>query len=422
MDINWGIDFHLVLQSLSIPISILIFGEECGEILKTIFSGNYNYDDIKNNCNLDEISFEKNIKILINSGIVNSSSFDICFDPIFDFMWGPHIYLYSQEKYIIPQDKSLIKKIVQKVIQQPTLSRQKVADSLATDFPEINRKRIYILIEHLLKNKVLIQNDLFYVLFDHQTFLAHFRLSCLESLFENNDRRVLDVIKAIFSYDFLFDSLITRNEIPIETDLFISQISNLTGLQIKEIQGILTILSSPEYSLIRSDLTLLTPLSALNNYQIKQIGRLLSEIGLPLSRRVINYLLKYQKSETIKLCDNLILSKEQGLTILEKLKTLFVLNSMLIEDAPFTKLKRKFLIWSISFETAIDKAKGYVGSFLCKLYYDYLNEEKELKNLENKFQETSNINERKKNIEEKLEVLQNTIISVSQQFFELVML
>ena len=150
---------------------------------------------------------------------------------------------------------------------------------------------------------------------------------------------------------------------------------------------------------------------------MKKIAQLLSEIGYPRARRVINLLLKKESLEGRALCEMILMTSESGRELLERLKYLGILESESLQDAPHTKLRRQYIIWKLNPISSINNASSYLLGVLAKLYYDLQTEERHLESdSATKNQSTS---EKMKKFNEKTAILQNTMLSVTKRYIEI---
>jgi hypothetical protein len=147
---------------------------------------------------------------------------------------------------------------------------------------------------------------------------------------------------------------------------------------------------------------------------MKRIASLLSEIGFPLARRVVNLLLRTEQLETTMIVERTLLSSDECRTLLGKLNFLGVLAHEQLQDAPHTALKKKYVIWRLTPSDAVNNSSAYLLGVLTKLYYDLVEEKSHLSQLERGGSEG-----RRKTLDERIALLNNTVFSVARMYIDI---
>ena len=181
---------------------------------------------------------------------------------------------------------------------------------------------------------------------------------------------------------------------------------------------IFEILKTKEYKIIAPNAWVLTTQSALMCTKMKKIAGLLCEIGYPLARRVINLLLKTEPIETGMLCERLLLRLEDGRDLLAKLRARGVIQSEELGDAPHTSLKKKYVMWRLNPDVAINHSCAYLLGVLTKLYCDLIDEENHLKEEESLGKEGAIHEKRRKTLTGRITVLNNTMVCITRKYIE----
>ncbi|KAH0789119.1 hypothetical protein GPJ56_006974 [Histomonas meleagridis] len=413
----WGRDHNEILTALCLKIVGNSYGQNCNYLLTVAIEKNVtNLQELKDVVTLKKAEFSEAISLLVHNKIIQTEPFQINFQQIFNILLYSHFTEFALSFAPIPQDKEIINLVMKKVFDEQTLTAQKLANSIATKNPEINNSRLLFVIEHLASINVLFADEQGCLSFNVGYFFMKQRLFALESLVQYNDHRVIEVVRALFSPELFFGTLLNKENAEFNVEEVTPMIASITGITPKEINGIYGILRSKEYSIISQNEWVLTPALAIRNFKIKKIAQLLSEIGYPLARRVLNLLLKREHLETSMLCELCLLPSGQKL--LEKLRFLGVLFYDQLQDAPHTKLKKHFLVWRIDFDHAIANSSGYLLGLLAKLYID-LNDELVRSKETNESYTESLVQNHKKILNERLTILHNTIMAASRKYIEI---
>ena len=420
----WNASHDEILFKLCTSLVKQKMGEGCEKIVSSLAEPVNSIEELHQLSGLSKQKFETALTQLCQSGIIITEH-QIALVPqtIITMFSLPHYIVFSQQYYIIPQDKELIRLIIKKVIEAPTLTIQKLADTLATEDPTIDRLRILDLTRHLLDKEILFQTDdeTPIVIFNTRFYYSKLRLEAIKQLVEYQDHRVLEVVDAIFSPEFKGNILDECDAEQIEREQLITYLCEKTKMKQNEILGVLSILASNEVCLLSSDYTYLQPRVALYIFRMKRIAALLTEIGYPLARRVMNMLLKNDQIETNKFCDMLMLPKEEALILLEKLKQLGVILCEYLEDAPHTTLKRKYGVWKINPPEAIDHAGAYLLAVLGALIFEAENEKAQNEEILSKSEDLLAATElqMKKVMDNRLTILNNSMMSVIRKYIEI---
>ena len=423
----WNKPHNQVLFELCTEIVRNKMGEDCAAIILQLSAPVDDVETLLTATKLDSTRFRAAFTTLCQSGIVvTEPKIALLPQTIISMLSLPHYIIFAQKYYIVPQDKDLISAIVKKVIQAPTLTPPKIADTLATEDPNVDRGRVLVLVDHLLSKNVLCQteDDPPVIVFNSQFFLTMMRKEALLKIVELQDHRVVEVVQAIFSADYKQDILVECENEQVDRDELVDYLCKTTDMKENEVFGVLSILASTELCLISTDFTTLQPKITLTIFKLKRIATLLSEIGYPLARRVINMLVKNDQIETVKFCDMLMLPKEEALTLLEKFKNLGIVKCNYLEDANHTTLKRKYGVWRINQEDAINNTGSYLLAVLGALFFESENEKLENEEILKKTPEllASSDMQRKKAMEDRLAVLNNTMVNVTRRYIELLQL
>lgn len=411
----WERNHDELLTSLCFYIAKPIYGENCSKILQSLSDDVNDVDQLQERSGLSENEFREAFSKLKNKKVLSVDPLEINLFSIFNTVLYPHFIQYAESYAPIPQDKQYISAITKKVLDESTLNAEKLVRTLCTKHKEMSASRFSHAIEVLLQKNVLVTDKSGSIKFNFALFLASQRASALETLVELNDRRILEVVRALFQ---IFQSCLETNE-PQQFDQeeIIPIIIDKTGLSKKEITSIFDILRTPEYSIISPTEDILTPSRAMRSFKMKKIAQLLSEIGYPRARRVINLLLKKESLEGRALCEMILMTSEEGRELLEKLKSLGILESEVLQDAPHTKLRRQYIIWKLNPIASINNASSYLLGVLAKLYYD-LQTEEQLLDSDSAIKNQS-ASEKMKKFNEKTAILQNTMFSVTRRYIEI---
>lgn len=418
----WGKNHDQVLFKLCTELVRQQLSEDSALIVEKLAEPVDSIQQLQIACELDHARFTPAFNALHNAGIVTTEP-KVAIIPvtIISYLALPHFVKFAQKYYIIPQDRDLIDIITTKIIKVPTLTSAKLVDTLATEDPKFDRIRALKVIEHLLSKNIYTCSEENVITFNTQKFLINLRLQALETLVEYQDHRVIEVIRALFSPEIKEDILIDCDSIKVNRDEIIQVLAEYTNMRQNEIVGILSILASPEICLFSPDFTTIQPMTAIHIFRIKTIASLLTEIGHPLARRVINMLLKYEQIETVKFCDMLMLPKQEALNLLDRMQQLGVVTTEELEDASHTTLKRKYKIWKIDPVSATNNAGAYLLAVIGSLMFQYDQEKKENKSIleQNIEMLPSNQKQARKNMDERLKILNNTIIDVTGKYFRI---
>lgn len=415
----WGHPQLEIMTQLCLHIAHENFDESCCKIIECLQNQPLSLKDLQEQTGINDSDFTKSINVLHYRHILFIDDVvTLQIDEIFHMLLVPQFLSFAQEYVPIPQDAPYVTQLVRKVLDEQTLTPDKLANSVATQHVELDVSRLLYVIDHMLKKHVLAQDENSQVSFNQENYLSKLRKRALLKLVENNDHRVQEVVDAIFSQDLYESSLaIAGSEIEFQQNDLIGDICNITGLSDKEVNGILDILRTPEYSLINPTEDKIMPTQALFSFKLKRIGQLLAEIGYPYARRIINLLLKHEQMETVMLCDTILMSLEDGRQQLEKLKFLGVLDSDTLENAPHTTLRRQYILWKIDLQAAINNAASYLLGVYAKVYFDLQNEQKSLDSLSNG--PSTQTAEMKKKGEAKLMLLNNTLDYITTRYIEI---
>lgn len=413
----WGKNHDELLTQLCFHIANSLYGEDCTKILQSLSDDVNDLDQLQERSELNLPRFQSAFAILKHKKVLSVDPLEINLFSIFNTVLYPHFIQYAETYAPIPQYKEYISAITKKVLDESTLNSEKLVNSICSKYPELEREKLFNVID-VLKEKNVLTTDLDEnIKFNFALFLACQRAEALETLVELNDRRILEVVRALFSSDLFQDCLETNDPREFDQETVIPIIMDKTGLSGKEITSIFDILRTPEYSIISASEDLLTPSKAMRSFKMKKIAQLLSEIGYPKARRVINLLLKKESLEGRALCETILMTSESGRELLERLKYLGILESESLQDAPHTKLRRQYIIWKLNPISSINNASSYLLGVLAKLYYDLQTEERHLESdSATKNQSTS---EKMKKFNEKTAILQNTMLSVTKRYIEI---
>lgn len=414
----WGRDHDEIFRMLCLRILYNVYGDECATVVCAAAENNpQSLDQLRAECGLDSAAFSRAAATLMHAGILSGDPPAPDFHRMFRLLLHSHFIEFAMEYAPLPQDRELIAHIAQKVFDEETLSTQKLASSIVTKHPSLDRSRIAQLIEHLAAAGVLQEDSDGCISFNEAFFYMRKRAEALRSLVQYNDHRVVEVVDALFSNDMFFSVLADNESVQFNIDVAVEKVMEITGLSEKEVLGIFKILKSKEYSMISQTEWVLTPGEALKNFKIKQIANILVEIGYPLAKRAVNILLRREHLETTMFCELCLLSSEDGQELFDKLMFLGVLLADKLQDAPHTSLKRHYLVWKINFPLAIANCSAYLLGILTKLYID-LSNEFSLSNEKYSLSE-SLLQAHKKILNERIKIIDNTIMSVSRKYIEI---
>jgi hypothetical protein len=277
--------------------------------------------------------------------------------------------------------------------------------------------RLRNVIDHLCSENVIVGYDTG-LSFNHVEFLARARLRALEGLVEFHDHRVVEVVRALFRKDLFYEALIDGQNHELDLEAVIARVSEITELSVKEVEGVFEVLKSREFSILSRQEPVLTVQSALVVYKMKRIAGLLSEIGFPLARRVVNLLLRTEPLETGTIIERTLLSSQECRTLLGKLSFLGVLIQEPLEDAPHTTLKKRYVMWRLNPPVAVNNSCAYLLGVLTKLYYDLVEEQGHLSELSHR-QTGAPSDNRKKTLDERISLLNNSIFSVTRAYIDI---
>ena len=399
-------------------------GDDCEKIVSCLANPVDQISTLQNLSELEQRAFQNALTQLCQAGVVITEP-EIALVPqtIITMLCLTHFITFAQRYYIIPQDKDLIRLIIKKVIEAPTLTIQKLADTLATEDATVDRLRILDLTKHLLQENVLYQtdDDTNVVVFNTRFYYSKLRLEAIEELVQYQDHRVTEVIREIFSSECKGHILDECEPEHIEREELIEYLCGKTDMSQSEILGVFSILASPEICLLSTDYAFIQPRLTLYIYRMKRIAALLSEIGYPLARRVINMLLKHDQIETNKFCDMLMMPKEDALVLLEKLKKLGIVACDYLEDAPHTTLKRKYGVWKINPTEAFNNSGAYLLAVLGALLFEAENEKAQNEEILSKSEDLLAASEMRmrKVMENRLTVLNNSLKTVIKKYIEI---
>ncbi|OHS98227.1 hypothetical protein TRFO_35429 [Tritrichomonas foetus] len=416
----WGSNHDDLLLKLCFIIAEQMISEDCCLIIRSITDAVNDLDELQKITELPDLRFRKAITKLQHKQIITIDPLEVNIYSIFNKLLYPHFIKFAEDYSLIPQDKPYIEKIARKVLDEPTLNSEKLVGSLTTKHKGLDSIRLSIVIDYLIKKNVLVEDsDNAKLKFNFGRFLSKQREAALLQFVELNDRRVYDVVRALFSDDLYHDCLVTCSDTSFNEDDVICHISEETGLSNKEINSIFGILKTPEYSFISPTDDILTPSRAINIFKIKKIGHLLTEIGYPLAKRVINLLIRKESLEGNSICESILLTTERGRELLEKMYTLGILEKEALQDAPHTTLKRQYVVWKISSYSALNNASAYLIGVLAKLYADLLTEQATMEKESGAGRNQENDENRKRRFDEKTQILQNTMFSVTKRYIEI---
>jgi hypothetical protein len=415
----WGRSHDEILSSLCLHITRHVFGEDCLLLVRALFSSSPVSDaELALESGLSNPKhFSRALSTLTRHGVINSLTLNRF--ALFQHVLFPHFIEHAQAYARIPQDRSLISYILTKIFEEQTLSAEQLARSVLTKHPDrgLTAERLLEIIEHLCAENVIVGEDKG-LSFNHQEFLGRARLRALESLVEFHDHRVVEVVRALFARDLFYVSLIDGENCRFETCDVVQRVAEMTGLSEREVEGVLEVLKSREFALVAKEEPVLTVQSALTAFKMRRIAGVLSEIGFPLARRVVNLLLRTEQLETSMITERTLLSSQECRTLLGKLNFLGVLAQEPLEDAPHTTLKKKYVMWKLNPLVAINNSCAYLLGVLTKLYYDLIEEQGHLSDLDSHQGGTSQEN-RKKTLDERIALLNNSIFSVTRAYLEI---
>jgi hypothetical protein len=226
-------------------------------------------------------------------------------------------------------------------------------------------------------------------------------------------------VRALFSRDLFYESLVGATNDEYDPDDVVPQIADMTDLSVAEVNGVFDVLRAREYSIIGPRELVITTQAALLNCKMKRIGALLSEIGFPLARRIIDLLLRYEQLETGMISEKTLLSSDEACTLLGKLSFLGVLAADPLQDAPHTTLKKRYIMWKLNPGMAINNSCAYLLGVLTKLYLDLAEEQRTLDDLaaRERQQQTTSEN-RRKTLDDRIALLNNSILSVAKAYVD----
>lgn len=419
---HWGQPHDYVYYKLAVEITQQRYGEQCAKIIECLGKAVADVQELQTSTELNDEDFRKCFSLLCHKDIINTENeISINSFTFASILLEPHYILFAQKFAEIPQDIPLINTIVRKILDENTLSPRLICTALATSNPDFEMARIQYVTDYLIRKNVLLHDPASEsVTFNIPNYMCKLRLEALEQLVENQDHRVLEVVRVLFSDDIRADVLESLEPTPIDQPTA-DEIAARLELEATELQGILSILGSPEVSLLSSDYQTMQPAMALRNFKARKVAGLLAEIGYPLARRVVNTLLRHETVEAVKLCDILLLPKEDGLALLEKLRKLGVLACDIMEDAPHTQLRRRYAVWKIDFAGCVNNASAYLLAVLGTLLFQLAAERAENEGILKRNEELMAAHERsqRKAMESRINILQNTIMSLTLRYVQI---
>ena len=418
----WGKDHDEILSNLCLHVTRHVYGEDCYHVMKSFSAETATEEELERVADFTEPRrFRAAMNVLLADNVITTDPMSINLFAIFQHILFPHFLEFAMGYARIPQDKAPISYVIAKVFKEQTLNAQNLVRSILTLRKDemLNPSHVSAVIQLLVSKRVLQEDDQHRLSFSNAEFIGRLRLQALESLVELNDHRVVEVVRALYSDDIFGHALIANDDLPFDVEDVCARLCELTDLSEAEVMGVLGILRTKEYSIISPTEWVLTTQSALNCMKMKKIGSLLAEIGYPLARRVINLLLKNEQLETGMLCERILMDDEDGRELLSKLHTLGIVQPEMLEDAPHTKLKKKYVIWRVSPVTAINYASAYLLGVLTKVYFDLMAEQDHLKEADSGFHKPDFIEKRRKTLNDRVTVLENTIMALTRKYIEI---
>ena len=418
----WGKDHDEILSSFCLNVTKYVYGEDCYHILRSVSADTNTEEQLREAVNFpDPRQFSTALHMLMADEVITTDPIVVNLFAIFQHILFPQFLEFAMEYARIPQDKAPISFIVAKVFKEQTLNAENLVRSLLTLHKDKSLKPSHLstLIQLLVDKRVLKEDENHCLSFNHFEFIGRLRLHALESLVELNDHRVVEVVRALFS-SALFESVLTdMDDVPFDVVTIVPRICEITDLTEAEVMGVLDILRTREYSLISPTEWILTAQNAITCAKMKKIGGLLAEIGYPLARRVINLLLKTEQLETGMLCERILMDGQSGRNLLSQLSVLGVVQSELLEDAPHTTLKKKYIVWKLNPALAVNYASAYLLGVLTKVYFDFVAEKEHLKDVDATFHKPEFIEKRRETVSERITVLDNTIMALTRKYIEI---
>ena len=416
----WGSSHDDLLLKLCLFIAEKKVGKDCINLLQMISDDIKDLDQLREKSQLPQNQFDSYIRKLEHEQIISFNPLEVNILSIFRTVLSPQLVNFAYENAKLREDKEYVEKIVKKVLDESTLNVDKLVSLLTTKYPELDAVQLTEVIEFLVSKGVLVpdENNNGALKYNFVKFIIQKRKEALESLVEMNDRRVLDVVKVLFSDDLFGSCLETCENTEFDVENVTNFIAQRSDLSTREITSIFDILKSQEYSIISMNENVITPSNALKSFKMKKIAELLSEIGYPLARRVINFLLRKDSVEGNYLCESLLMTIENGRELLEKLCKLGVIEYEKLQDAPHTALRRQYTIWRLSPASAINNASAYLIGVLAGLYFELQTEkDRYQQDLSSKKKDQDNM--KRKKFDEKKSIIKNTIISVTKKYIEI---
>jgi hypothetical protein len=408
---SWGRNSEEVLSELCLFIARCTFGEDCYSIIQAISEDVITLEELEEASGIrDQNKFTRAINLLLRQGVITFPPLQLSHFALFQHLLVPNFIEHAESYARIPQERLLIGYLVSKVVEEQSLFKDQLVLSVLTlhKHKELNGERLSSLIDHLCDSDVLVPAQSG-ITFNHAEFLARVRLRALESLVKFHDHSVIEVVRALYSRDLFYHSLVTGTNDEYDPNDLIPRLANYTNLSIAQVEGVLDVLRSRQYSVIGAQDTTVTTEAALLNCKMRRIAELLTEIGFPLARRVIHLLLKYEQVETTMITEKTLLSAEEVGALLGKLSFLGVLAAEPLQDAPHTALKKRYIIWKLNPGLAINNACAYLLGLLTKLYEDIVTEQRDLDAEEMDQNPSKN----------RISVLKNSILSVGKAYLDI---
>jgi hypothetical protein len=419
---SWGRNHEEILLDLCLFITRHTFGEDCLSVVRAISPGATTLEELEEASGIsDHVKFAQAVNVLLEQGVIAYPPIHLSMFALFQHLLLPHFIEHAESYAPIPQDRLMIHYLVSKVFEEQTLFKDQLIRSVMTlhKGEGLSSARLSSLIDHLCDSDVLVLSHAG-LAFNHAEFLARARLRALESLVEFHDHRVIEVVRAFYNRDLFYGSLVSGTNGEYDPEDVVPGLAELTDLSVAEVEGVLDVLRSREYSIIGAREPVVTTQAALLNCKMKRIGRLLSEIGFPLARRVVNLLLKYDQLETSMITEKTLLSSEEARTLLGKLSFLGVLVAEPLQDAPHTTLKKQYIMWKLNPGLAINNSCAYLLGVLMKLYVDLVQEQGNLKDLGARERQQQNTPEsRRKTLDERIALLNNSILDVAKTYVDI---
>lgn len=419
---NWGKPHDLLRKTLCSEIIRQMYGNNHKLVIEYLIQKENSIklkEEIKKNCLLDDKIFQEIYFQLVSLNIIEENDFiNVNIANIFDFILVDVYIQFAEKYYLIPQDRQIIQMLTRQVLISPTLDYDKLMETIIINSPEINKERLKVVLDNLIDKNVFVtvpKNK--FVVFNRCFFILNLRIQAITSLIEFQDSRVMDVFKAILD---LYNNKPLNQEnlkcFSFDSEFLVQSVCSMTDLMEEEVNGVISILASREFSFIDTDNSCFTAEKCLSKYKMKRIGNLLSEIGYPLAKRCVNLLIRHDIIETVKFVDILLMPHENALKLLFDLKTLGVLESITINTQAHLEDNRDYVLWKFSEESAINNSSAYLLGCLGSFYFQRFQERNT--NQEKQKMMTLSDSEKKK-MDQTIQVMNNTINNTLKKYLDI---